>query len=184
MSSHSSSNNGLIVYDHSNIQFVSQSYPNDTVNAVNAVYHAPLQTSTGDVSPPTIPVYFSPLYVPSLPLHPFPNSQPPILPQSILHTANDAGSYNPSSTWNIPIDHPVAEPNAPLSTSATTTTPLTTSGAAPTVILTASISNRAKFPCPSCDKMYSSGPRAYTCLCYHIGAKPFACNGECGVVDW
>jgi hypothetical protein len=61
-----------------------------------------------------------------------------------------------------------------------TTTVATTAITAPAH----STSQRAKFACTICGKMCTSRPRADTCFFKHMGIKPFACNGDCGVAHW
>jgi hypothetical protein len=181
MASYTPHNDGSIAYGHWNDQFVPQPYPNDTVDDLDMMYYAHPQRNTGTIPIPIIPTHFSPPYTTSLLSHPFPNSQPSIVLQPTLHAANDVGSYDPPLTRDVPIYNPYTAPSAVHSMSATTVMPTTALNPTPTVV---SASDRAKFPCLSCGKLCISRPRAYTCFCNHIGAKPFACNGDCGTVGW
>jgi hypothetical protein len=184
MASYNLHNDGSIAYGHWNDQFVPQPSPNDTVDGSNMMHYAHPRSNTGNISFPIIPPQFSPPYTTPLPLHSLPISQSSIVSQPILHAVNDVGSYNPPLTCNVSIHYPYTAPTAGHSMSTTTTMPTTASNPTPTVVPTASASDRAKFPCPSCGKLCTSRPRAYACLCNHFGAKPFACNGDCGIVGW
>jgi hypothetical protein len=184
MTSYNPHNDAFIACTHWNDEFVLYPYPNHTVDAPNTIYYAHPQTNPGTISLPTIPAHFSPPYVPLPPLYPSPISQQPNPPQPTLHIVDDAGSYNLPLPWNAPIHHPYVEPSAALSLSPTTITPTTTSNPILAIVPTVINPERAKFPCPSCGKLCTSRPRAYTCFCNHIGAKPFACNGDCGRVGW
>jgi hypothetical protein len=52
------------------------------------------------------------------------------------------------------------------------------------VVPTTGESRRLKISCPSCSKICTSWERAWTCFFNHIGARPFPCDGTCGVVGW
>jgi hypothetical protein len=43
---------------------------------------------------------------------------------------------------------------------------------------------RAKFACGVCSRTFNIRSRAETCQFNHVGIKPFACNGACGLEDW
>ncbi|PVF91959.1 hypothetical protein CPB86DRAFT_258994 [Serendipita vermifera] len=156
-----------------------QLWPNNTINGVNMVHYAHQQYNTVVPFPPKTVPHFPPPNPLPIPLHAFSNPQPSVLPLPFL---NIPDSHNPPVISGVP-SHPPAEQPNPSAVGSTSTSP-TASLAAPVVISSASTSQRAKFPCRSCGKMCTSRPRAYTCLLNHTGAKPFTCNGACGIEDW
>jgi hypothetical protein len=54
----------------------------------------------------------------------------------------------------------------------------------PSAMSSTSLAQRPRFPCGFCFKPLSSRSRADTCFFNHIGIKPFACNGACGMIGW
>jgi hypothetical protein len=176
------------VHAHWNNEIEPQSYLNNTAGNSNVVDYADSQNDANVSSFSVIALSSLPDSVPSLPLHtPF-NAQPSAFPhpfpdvfihpiprdsslmQSYSHRHLSAEVISPSFFVS-------ASTIAPVSASTSTSTPAVL---APAII----IDGRAKFPCLFCGKMCTSRPRAWTCMFNHVDAKPFACNGACGIVGW
>jgi hypothetical protein len=101
-----------------------------------------------------------------------------------LGTSFDSIPSNPPLTSSIPPHHPSTALTASPSMSAPPTAVTTAASITPITTPAHSTSQRAKFACTICGKMCTSRPRADTCFFNHMGIKPFACNGDCGVAHW
>jgi hypothetical protein len=168
---------------HWNEQSVLHPYQNDITGTSSIIYYAHPQVNTDTASFSTTAPPFA---LPFNPYPPLPLSsivQPSIVSRPTLGSTANLYSYAPLPSWNMPTHHPPSNPIVPHSTSTMTNIP-TTSHAIPTVVRAMNVSERARFPCLSCGKLWASRPRAFTCFCNHIDAKPFVCNGDCGIVGW
>jgi hypothetical protein len=164
-------------YDESQPLLVSS----DTVSGMDAMHYAHPQNSTGNIPFYTSNPPFSPPYAPPAVMNTMPNPQPNFTPQPFLYNHNVA---NPVLVPNVAAYHQSTAPAAsfvqPVAPTAFNTAPTSL----PIPVSTSSTSQRAKFPCLSCGKMYTSRPKADTCFLNHIGSKPFICHGFCGVQGW
>jgi hypothetical protein len=173
------------MYEHYGNAYVygesqSPSLSSNIVNDMNAMYHAHPQNDIGIVSFST-PI---PSYTPPAPLDPLCNFQPGLTPQPFFPNHNIPYPISPVSALHAPSHHPSTVLAPSLVQLAQVTTPITTSTFTPSQTSTSLTSQRAKFPCPSCGKLCTSRPRANTCFFNHVGVKPFACNGDCGIASW
>jgi hypothetical protein len=156
--------------------------PNDAVYNINIVYHAHSEIDTDlDFFQNIAPSYPLSHFVP-VPPKPSPNPQLSPFHPFRPSNSNCLSPYS-SPPWDVPAH------NSPDTLEQSTFFPLpsalsTLSVATPTVNSRVSISQRAKHPCSFCGKLCTSRPRADTCLFNHIGIKPFACDGSCGVPGW
>jgi hypothetical protein len=135
----------------------------------------------------TFPTFSPPKVSPSS-LLPLFNPQPSLVSQTILHDQSGFNPYNPVFTPHIPAPYPPTVPTymftSVVQSAPTTASPATTLVSIPAVAPTTFISQSSSSICPPCSKLCVSHPRTDTCLFDHIGTKPFACNGDCGIEDW
>ncbi|PVF91960.1 hypothetical protein CPB86DRAFT_791653 [Serendipita vermifera] len=159
---------------------LSQYYANDTTNGINTVYSAHPEISINLAPLPTTAPPIPPPYPRSVLSHLSSRTPPSLVPYLLL---NDPGPHSPLMPLNFPF-HNQPGHLASLFVSAPTNDPPMIPLATPNIVPVSSTSQRAKFSCPSCGKIFTSRPRAHTCLLNHTGAKPFACNGACGLANW
>jgi hypothetical protein len=160
----------------------SQHYLTNTFHALDTASYAYPQIDKGN--DPTIPPSYFSSYLPLPPLHSSPTLQPLVAHQPVPNTTSNLDSYNLIFSRSVPTRYPSIEASASLSLSAMTTIPTMSPITITATVKTGIAYQMVKFACPACGKICTSRPRAYTCFCNHIGAKPFACNGNCGTVDW
>ncbi|PVG03655.1 hypothetical protein CPB86DRAFT_379229 [Serendipita vermifera] len=156
-----------------------QTHSNDAASNLG-VFYAHTQPSIGIVTFNTLPSSFSLPHPPAGSLHPSCDPPPNPIFQSVQSIPVDSGHYTPSIGVNVFGPQPRVEPTP--SSSAPVAANIPTINATPIVTPAATPYSRAKFACPSCGKMFTSRPRAFTCILNHMGAKPFACHGTRGLV--
>jgi hypothetical protein len=188
MSSFNPHHNDLTTYTHQEFDKCN-SYPqphlSNPVNNIDTIAnYAHLQNNTGIAPSLVPPSSFSPPYVtldPLLALYP---PQPDIVLQPVLYGHSTVNPHNQAFMSTTCTHHQFTAPTSTLLQQTAMTTPTTVLPPISPVTQTVSTSRRAKFPCPSCGKMLTSWPRAWTCFFKHVGTQPFICNGTCGVQGW
>jgi predicted RNA-binding Zn-ribbon protein involved in translation (DUF1610 family) len=188
MSSFNLHRNGLTMYTRRGVdECNNQLQPplNVTISGIDmSHYYAHLQNNIGGTPslgpvPSLEPPYVAP--VPSLALYP---PRPNIVPQPVLYSHNAVNIHNQAFISTVPTHHQSTAPTSTFLQLTSTATPTTVFSPIAPVVQRISTSQRAKFPCPSCGKVLTSRPRAWTCFFKHVGTKPYACNGTCGVQGW
>jgi hypothetical protein len=108
-----------------------------------------------------------------------------VFPSSSLEGSTEPYTYGLPIVSDGPSHPPPSVPNA----SAPALPPMTISTIIPSSmpsLMTAPSTSQVqrRFACATCPKTFSSQSRADTCLFNHMNIKPFACNGDCGLVGW
>ncbi|PVG03656.1 hypothetical protein CPB86DRAFT_810721 [Serendipita vermifera] len=154
----------------------------NTVGGMNAANYSLLQGDVGFHCFPNAVPHFSASHhgVSSVPIH-----IPSDLPSnpSSLHHCFESSYHGQPFQWANSTHHSPSGPTLPSAVPAPTNNLATPPTLTPVIVPSTNPSQRAKFACPSCGKLCTSRPRAYTCFLNHIGSKPFSCNGTCGLVN-
>jgi hypothetical protein len=101
---------------------------------------------------------------------------------SLQTVPNTTEIFFPPNSLNTTVCSPPVMQDGPAFPSALSTELMTTSTAALTT--SDSAIRRKNFLCSICGKTFNRRPRAETCLFKHLGIKPYACNGTCGLIGW
>ncbi|PVG03652.1 hypothetical protein CPB86DRAFT_379103 [Serendipita vermifera] len=158
-----------------------RSHRNGTAG-MNTINHPLFQENLGVTPSPSRTVTFLPiahLDANPMPLHASSGSQPHLPFSPLFNDLAVPSTHSRAHTWNSPGHHSSLHASGFPATS-------TDYIANPTMKKTRMVSQKAKFTCPwpGCGKLYTNRTRASTCFYGHVGAKPFSCNGGCGIEGW